>query len=69
MLASGPKWLLPWLFPLVLLAGLVTAAVSFWLGLVVLFALVGVLVRLRLANLRDNPPEPELQRRNFWDFR
>lgn len=65
-----PRWLLPWLLPLAIVAGLIGITVSVWLGvLIVLVLLIGVLPYLRLQHLKQHPPDPELRRRNFWDFR
>ncbi len=69
MTADVPKWLLPWVFPLVVVVGLIMVAVSVWLGMVVLLVLVVGVVRLRLRYLKQNPPDPELRHRNFWDLR
>ena len=65
-----PSWLLPWLFPLMLIVGLAAVAISAVLGLVVLgVLLLGVVPYLRLQYLKQHPPNPELRRRNFWDLR
>ncbi|HEY2436936.1 MAG TPA: hypothetical protein VGH93_07125 [Solirubrobacteraceae bacterium] len=69
-MARIPRSLAPWLLPLLLVAGVIAIAVSFWLGLLVLVALLfGVIPYLRLQYLKQHPPDPELRRRTFWDFR
>jgi hypothetical protein len=65
-----PKWLLPWLFPIIVIVGLVAVSISVLLGMLVLFALFwGLVLYVRAQNLKEHPPNPELRRRNFWDFR
>lgn len=64
-----PRWLLPWLIPVALVLGLVAVSVSTVLGWLFLALVVGVLVSMRVQDLRDHPPNPELRRRNFWDLR
>ena len=65
-----PKWLVPWLVPVGVVFGVIAVAVSIWLGALLLLALVlGVIPYLRAQYLKQHPPDPELRRRNFWDFR
>jgi hypothetical protein len=65
-----PKWLLPWLFPIIVIVGLVAVSISVLLGLLVLFALFwGFVLYRRAQSLKEHPPNPELRRRNFWDLR
>jgi hypothetical protein len=69
-MASTPKWLMPWLVPLFLAAGVIVLTVSLLAGTLLLAALVlGVLPYLRILYLRQHPPDPELRRPNFWGFR
>lgn len=64
-----PRWLLPWLLPLTIVVALVAAAISFWLLTALVAAMLLGLGYLRLQSLNRDPPNPELRRRNFWDFR
>jgi hypothetical protein len=64
-----PKWLLPWLFPIIVIVGLVAVSISVLLGVLVLVALFWGLAYVRAQYLKEHPPNPELRRRNFWDFR
>lgn len=69
-MARIPRSVAPWFLPLLLVAGAIAIAVSFWLGLLVMVALLfGVIPYLRLQYLKQRPTAPELRRRNFWDFR
>ncbi|HUE27969.1 MAG TPA: hypothetical protein VMP89_14435 [Solirubrobacteraceae bacterium] len=67
-----PRWLLPWLVPLVVVVGLVLFAISTTVAaiagvLILVICLVG-LVRLRVQYLKNHPQDPELVSKPFWKF-
>ncbi|HWD64156.1 MAG TPA: hypothetical protein VG405_03205 [Solirubrobacteraceae bacterium] len=71
-----PKWLGPWLFPIILVVAVLGGVAESGAG-PVMFAviwvllvggLVGLLVWLRLRQLKENPPNPELRHKPFWRF-
>ena len=65
-----PTWLAPWLVPAGVVFGAIAVAVSIWLGaLSFLVLMFGVMPYLRGQYLKQHSPDPELRRRNFWDFR
>ena len=68
-MSASPRWLLPWLIPLGMVAGLIAIAVSVWFGVLMYFVLLFGAGYLRLQYLKQHPPDPELRHRNFWDFR
>jgi ABC-type sugar transport system permease subunit len=67
-----PRWVLPWLVPLVVAVVAVRFAISTTVAaiagvLILVICLVG-LVRLRVQYLKNHPLDPELVRKPFWKF-
>jgi hypothetical protein len=63
------KALAPWLIPLAMVVAIAATTISWWIGGIAVAAAIGYAIHLRLEYLKEHPPEPELRRRNFWDFR
>lgn len=71
-----PKWLVPWLLPVAMLAavgialGLRSSGLSgsTVISLILILVVAGGLIHLRLQHLKKNPPDPELTHRPFWRF-
>jgi hypothetical protein len=69
-----PNWLGPWLVPIILVVAVLIGVAQSSAGPVmsaviwVLLAggVAGLLVWLRLRQLRENPPNPELRHKPFW---
>ena len=62
-----PRWLLPWVVPLLLAVALVLAITVGTIALVVIFVIFFVgIAALRVQHLKKHPPDPELVNKPFW---
>jgi hypothetical protein len=67
-----PRWLLPWIVPLVVAVMVVLFAISSVVATIALVLIfLGCLVCLaaiRVQYLKNHPPDTELVRKPFWKF-